>query len=146
MGDKYKMAKNNYIKQMMDTFGENWIAALKPEDIQRSGRRIVKEMVKGDYNYQELAKYFLDLKFLDNLIICVQNELETYSLYYQAVSFYKQYYPSIPNIGIQQSHLSTLCNIYATILSKLNIVKSTGNIGWLADTSALLYSYRNHLN
>ena len=140
------MAKNNYIKMMVNQYGEGWIVSLKPEDIQRAGKRLVKELVKGDIDFQEYGNYFLDLKFLDNFIISCQNELEAYNLYYQAVSFYKQYYPQIPNIGIQQSHLQILCNIYSTILQKLQIVKSTGNIGYLADTSALLYQYRNHLN
>lgn len=140
------MAKNNYIKQMQNTYGENWIVALKPEDIQRAGRRIVKEIVKGDYDYQESGNYFLDLKFLDNIIISVQNDLDMYTLYYNAVSFYKQYYPTIPNIGIQQNHLGTLCYIYSTILNRLQMVKNSENIGWMADVSGLLYSYRNHLN
>jgi hypothetical protein len=140
------MAKNNYIKQMIDNYGDSWITALKPEDIQRAGKRIVKEIVKGDFDYQLVGGYFLDLKFLDNLIISVQNELDTYVLYYNAVAFYRQYNPNLPNIGIQENHLAILCHIYTTILNKLKTVKSTGNIGWLADTSGLLYSYRNHLN
>lgn len=140
------MAKNNYIKQMQNAYGENWIVALKPEDIQRAGRRILKEIVKGDFDYEDIGNYFLDLKFLDNIIIALQNDLEMYSLYYSAVSFYKQYYPQIPNIGVQESHLAILCNIYSVVLGKLQTVKMTGNIGWMADASAMLYSYRNHLN
>lgn len=139
------MARPNYIRTMINQFGENWIVALKPEDIQRSGKRIFKEMIKGQINYEQEGNYFLDGKFLENLIISCNNELEINTLYYNAVSFYQISFPNIPNIAPQLTHLQIMCHIYSTILYKLNGVKETGNIGCLADTSALLYSYRNHL-
>lgn len=138
--------KNNYITGLMKSYGENWIVALRPEDIQRSGKRIVKEMVRGQFNYEEVGKYFLDGKFLDNLINAVDYELQVNSLYFNAVSFYAQYYPQIPNISVQINHLNALCYIYNVVLSRLQAVKSTGNIGYLSDISALLNSYKNHLN
>jgi hypothetical protein len=142
------MAKgnNNYIKNMINQYGENWIVALKPIDIQRSGKRVFKEMVKGQIDYQELGNYFMDGKFTDNLIIAASNELEINTLLYNALYFYKQYNPQIPNISTQLNHLQILCHIYQTIYNKLNMVKQTSNIGYLYDTSALLYSYRDHLN
>lgn len=140
------MAKTNYIQNMIRQYGENWIVALRPEDIQRSGKRIFKEMVKNQIDYQSEGNYFLDGKFLDNLIISATNELEINTLYFNAVSFYQQYNPNVPNISVQVTHLQVLCYIYSVIYNKLSTVKSTGNIGYLADTSALLYNYRNHLN
>lgn len=143
------MANNNngnYIKQMINRFGENWIVGLRPEDIQRNTKRIIREMVTGKIDYQEVGSYFLDPKFLDNLIIAVNNELEINTLYYNAVSFYRQYYPDIPNIGIHENHLNALCYVYYVISSKFTCLKQSGNIGYLADTSAILFNYRNHLN
>lgn len=135
----------NYITNMKKQFGDNWIVALKPDDIQRSGKRIFKEMVRGFYDYQEVGPYFLDAKFLDNLIIAAMNELEDNTLYYNAVSVYMQMYPMTPNISVKLNHLQSLCYIYNTIYTKLKGVKETGNIACLVDTSAMLYSYRNHL-
>lgn len=140
------MAKSNYIQNMVNQYGETWIVTVRPEDIQRSSKRIFKDMVYGNIDYEKYGKYFLDSKFLDNLIIACKNELETNTIYFNAVSFYKGYYPNIPNIGVHLTHLNTLCFIYSNILSKLNTVKQTNNIGYLADTSAILYSHRNHLN
>lgn len=140
------MAKPNYITNMVKQYGENWIVALKPEDIQKSGKRIFKEMVKGNFNYEEVGNYFLDAKFLDNLIIACSNELQVNTLYFTALQFYMQYYPNIQDGQAELSHLQSLCYIYSVILNKLNSVKQTHNIGWLADTSAILFSYRNHLN
>ena len=34
------MARTNFIQNMMKQYGENWIVALKPDDIQRFGKRI----------------------------------------------------------------------------------------------------------
>ena len=140
------MGRSNYINEMVKRFGDYWIVALKPEDIQRSGKRIFKEMVRGNIDYETEGNYFLDPKFLENLIISCNNELEINTLYYNAVSFYQQYNPGVPNIGPQISHLQIVCYIYSALLNKLNMVKQYQTIGYLADTSALLYSYRNHLN
>ena len=73
--------KNNYITNMINKYGENWIVATNPEDIQKAGKRIVKEMAKGQFNYEEVGKYFLDGKFLDNIIIFTKNELDSNTLY-----------------------------------------------------------------
>ena len=141
------MAKNNsYIDNMVKNYGDNWIVTTTPDNIQRSAKRIFKDMVKGTIDYQKHGKYFLDGKFLDNLIIACNNELEINTVYYNAMSFYIQYNPNIPNLGVHSNHLSSLCYIYQIILGKLNAVKTSGNIGYLADTSSLLYTYRNHLN
>lgn len=141
------MAKQyNYITNMISQYGENWIVALKPDDIQRNAKRIFRDMVKGSINYETEGMYFLDSKFLENLIIAANNELEINTLYYNAVSFYFEHFPTIPNISVQISHLQTVCFCYKTILDKLNGVKYTQNIGILYDTAALLSRYRNHLN
>ena len=139
------MARQNYFQNMINQYGENWIVALRPDDIQRAGKRIVREMVRGNIDYEKFGKYYLDTKFLDNLIISCQNELEVNTLYYNALAFYRQYYPNTPNIVVQLNHLQSLGYIYNVIYNKLTNLKQTGNIGILADTSALLYNYRNHL-
>lgn len=139
------MARQNYFQNMINQYGENWIVALRPDDIQRAGKRIVREMVRGNIDYEKFGKYYLDPKFLDNLIISCQNELEVNTLYYNALAFYRQYYPNTPNIVVQLNHLQSLGYIYNVIYNKLTNLKQTGNIGILADTSALLYNYRNHL-
>ena len=140
------MAKNNsYIGNMVSQYGDDWIVALSPDNIQRSTKRIVKDMIRG-INYELYGKYFLDSKFLENLIIGVSNELETNTLNYNACKFYFQCYPMIPNIQPHIYHLERVCFIYNTILARLQQVKMTGNVGYLTDISALLYNDRNNLN
>lgn len=141
------MAKNNsYIQMMVSNNGDGWILTLRPEDIQRSTKRIVKDMVRGLVDYQNHGKFFLDPKFMENLIIGVSNELEINTLNYNACVFYNQYYPQTPNIQPHIYHLERTCYIYNTILQRLNAVKMSGNVGYMTDISALLYNDRNNLN
>lgn len=141
------MAKNNsYIQMMVNQNGDEWILALRPEDIQRSTKRIVKDMVRGTIDYQNHGKFFLDPKFMENLIIGVSNELEINTLNYNACQFYYQYFPQTPNIQPHIYHLERTCYIYNIILSRLNAVKMYGNVGYMTDISALLFNDRNNLN
>ena len=140
-----QMARNNYIKQMISTYGETWIVALRPEDIQRSAKRIAKELVRGEYDFQEVGNYFLDTKFIDNLAIAFKNEYDTNLLYLNALTFYRQYNPAVHNVNMAINHCDALCKIYGLLTQKMNDIKYYGNIGVLADTSALLYGLRNHM-
>jgi hypothetical protein len=148
-GGELKMAKTpySYIKQMEDQRGkESWIVSLRPEEIQNSTKRIVKDMVKGAINYDTMGYAFMDSKFLENLFIGVSNELEINTLYYNACVAYQQTYPTYPNIASAIAHLQKLLTIYNTIYTRLSYVRSTGNIGYLSDIAPLLYNDRNHLN
>ena len=79
------MANNfNYITQQISKNGTDWIAALRPEDIQRQAKRIVRDMVRGSIKYEEVGMYFLDMKFLENLIIGIKNELDINIMNYNA--------------------------------------------------------------
>ena len=51
----------NYITQMISQFVETWVSLVKPEDIQKSARRIAKEMVLAKIDYEKFGEYFLDV-------------------------------------------------------------------------------------
>ena len=135
-----------YIDNMIKNYGENWLVALSPEAIQKSTKRIVKDMVRGTIDYEKYGQYFLDGKFIDNLMVAVTNEYEISSLHYNALIYYQKTFPYLPNLSIHINHDAALVTIYQNILSRLQQVKMDQNIGWLADISAVLYQYRNHLN
>ena len=136
----------SYIASMVQRQGEDWILMASPDNIQQSGKRILKDMVRGIVDYESHGKYFLDQKFMENLIISISNELEINTLNENACKFYYQYYPQTPNLGTHIYHLERLGYIYNTVLQKLHYVKTTGNIGYLTDISGLLFNDRNHLN
>lgn len=135
-----------YIESMVKTFGDDWIVAMSPETLQRQGRRIAKDMVRGSINYEVYGKYFLDAKFLENLIIACSNEYEVVSLHYNAMIMYQQYYPFIPNIMAVINHDWCESYIFGTIIQRLNNLKYSGNLGELYDIAGVLAAYKNHLN
>ena len=142
------MAKGSrtYIETMIKQFGSDWLVAVNPDNIQRSTKRIIKDMINNNIDYGKYGQYFLDSKFIENIIIACNNEYEEASLHYNALVFYQQYYPQIPNIGPLIHHDQCLIFIYSTVLNKLNAVRLTSNIGELYDVGATLFQYKNHLN
>lgn len=140
------MAKmQNYITNQIAQKGESWISLVRPEDIQNSGKRIVKEMIKGVYDYQELSSYFLDRKFLSNLLIHVENELQYNAWLYSAASYFSKVYVD-PNAGFYITRISGIYYIYNVISERLKVLEATENIACMLDISSMLYGYRNYLN
>ena len=139
------MAVTNYITMNENRMGQNWINIIQPENIQRSTKRIVKEIAKGQVDYEKQGMYFQDMKFLENLIIGISNELEINTLNYSACMFYYQYYPMTPNMGPHINHLERVIYIYNTILERLQYVKATRNIGYMVDIQGLLFNDKKHI-
>jgi hypothetical protein len=103
-------------------------------------------MVNGAYDYEKYGKYFLDARFIENLIIAAENRLGYYTLINNAVSMYRGYFPTFPNIGAHFTHVQNLCYIYSIIYSRLIEVRETFNISALVEISPLTYAYRNDIN
>lgn len=139
------MAKNCYIQMMANQRGEDWLIYIRPEEIQNSTKRIIKDMVRGNIEYEKYGAVFLDPKFMENLLIGVSNELESNAFNYNGCQILYSMYPSTPNLPQHVNHLARLVFIYTTIKSKLETVKLSGNVGFLTDIPGLLYADRNHL-
>lgn len=135
----------SYIQIQINQHGEDWINCIKPEDIQRSYKKIVKDMVKGIIDYEKHGKYFLDPKFLENLYIAVSSELEINRMNCVSCEFYYSTFPNTPNIGVHIHNLKHIIYVYEMICYKLDVVRNTGDIGVLTDTSGLLFQYRNYI-
>lgn len=138
------MARTNYFKRQEDNRGENWIQSMRPEDIQYSAKSLFKEMIKGNIDYQKYSMYFLDPKFMDNLIINAENEYSANSLIYNALVYYINICP-LPEVNVQITHHDALVKIYSAIYQRLKMVKETSNVGYLMDVSGVLYQYHKHL-
>lgn len=144
------MAKNNYFQDMEQRYQGNeeaWINLVTPQNIQRDAiKRIFKEMVNGGYDYEKYGRYFLDSRFLENLIVAAGTKLEYYTLLSNAVSMFRGYSPTYPNIGAHLTHVQNLNYIYSVLYNKLLEVRSTYNIAALVEVSPLTYSYRTDIN
>ena len=49
-------AKNSYFKQQIDKFGETFVSLVTPDQIQGQAKRIVKELVKGEIEFEKYGQ------------------------------------------------------------------------------------------
>lgn len=139
---------NSYFTSMKKKFPDapNFVVYLKPDQIQRSAReRIFREMVKGQIDYSEYGQYFMDQKFLDNLIIAAEFELNNNSIDRVALEYYDLNCFGCNKIDVKsrRARKESLCFVYSIILNRLYTVKMTSNIGPLTNIQYELSAYRN---
>ena len=136
--------QNNYFTNMIRRYNrEDFIVALKPEQIQRSAKeRIFREMVRGQIDYTLFGQYYLDSKFLENLIIAADNELKNNIACATALSFYDLTYPGNALIINNKTKFDNLSVVYNCILQRLQSLKETRNIGFLTDLQFVLANFK----
>lgn len=139
--------QNNYFTAMNLKYKtSDFVFYLKPEQIQKAAKdRIFKEMIQGKIDYSIFGLYFNDSKFLENLLIAAQDELINNSTIRDALGLYNSTYPGnqiVVNLGIRYNSLS---QVFQVLFDKLTYVKSTGNVGYLADIQYVLAPYKNTL-
>ena len=139
--------QRNYFTSQITRFQtEDFIVALKPEQIQRSAKeRIFREMVRGQIDYTEFGKYFLDSKFLSNLIIAAENELTNNAILSSALELYDFTYPGQMEVIHNRTKHGNLCLIYQVLLDRLNTVQLTGNVGCLTDIQYVLNGVKQYI-
>lgn len=139
--------QNNYFSLNIKKYNrEDFICMMKPEQIQRDAKnRIFREMVQGKIDYSIYGKYFLDSKFIDNLIISAENELRNNTTVLNALVFYDTYGPGDPNVGVNRIRYNNLCIIYQTLMSRLNMVRMYADVGYLIDLAAVLANQRTFI-
>ena len=137
--------QNNYFTNMIRRYNSpDIIPMLKPEQIQKSAKdRIFKEMIRGQIDYAEFGKYFLDSKFIENLIIAADNELKNNTVVYSALTEYDFNHPGDPLVVHNRTKHYNLLSIYSILLDRLSNTKFSGDVGYLIDISAVLNNYRN---
>lgn len=139
--------QNNYFSNTIRRYNtDDFVRFLKPEQIQKSAKeRIFREMVRGQIDYVEYGKYFVDSKFLENLIIAADNELTNNNTIYNALRYYDLNFPGQIVVIHNITRFSGLCFIFDNLLQRLNNVKVSSNIGHLADIQYVLSNYRNYI-
>ncbi len=139
--------QNNYFTSNIRRWNrEDFLWQMKPEQIQKDAKnRIFREMVKGQIDYSQFGNYYLDPKFLENLIISANNELTNNIVVARALEFYDINFPGDANVTTNRMKHNGLCNIYSTLLQRLNAVKQTQDIGYLTDIQYVLSEYKNYI-
>lgn len=135
-----------WIEDQIRRFGEDFILRMNPENIQRSAKsRIFKDMVKGNIDYGVYGMYFIESKFLENLIIAASNELQNNDVVLRALIEFDNNHPGDSLVIQNRTYYHGRCCIFKTILDRLYAVKSSYNVGYLSDISYVLHGYRNFI-
>lgn len=137
----------NYFTSAIKHYGtEDFVMCMKPEEIQRSAReRIFREMVRGKIDYTLYGKYFLDNKFLGNLIVAASNELTNNICVSQALELFDLTYPGHIEIVHNRTKYGNLVYIYNVLLERLRQVELSGNVGVLTDIQYVLNTVKQYI-
>lgn len=139
--------ENNYFITMIHRYNEeDFVWRLRPEQIQKAGKdRIFREMIRGQIDYSKYGKYFLDNRFIDNLIVAANDELNNNCIIYNALNFQDTYQPGNLAVSNLMNRYSNYVYIYQVLVDRLQAVKVTGNVGALIDINLVLGNlYRNY--
>lgn len=139
--------KQNYFDMNIRQNGDDFMNTMSPRSIQRSAKqRIFREMIKGEIDYSVYGKYFLESKFLENLIISANEELNNNAVIKTALIDFDLRNPGNNLVSTLAGKYTNLEFIYYTLYDRLLKVKqSGGNIGFLSDLSAVLFPYRDQI-
>ena len=139
---------NNYFTSMISKYNgsQDFITYQKPEQIQMSAKtRIFREIVKGQIDFAQYGQYFLDPKFMENLIIAANDQLVEYSTIYSALDFYDYNVPGSYDVLRIKTKYGFLVQIYNVLLNKFGEVKMSGNIGLLTDIKYILKDHAKYI-
>ena len=135
------MKQNNYFTTMISRYNgiEDFIPFLKPEQIQRSAKeRIFREMARGQIDYSQFGKYYLDNKFLENMIVAANDELINTEIICRSLLLMDTMYPGDLNVTRVRTRQEVLRFIFNIIYTRLYNVKMTNDIGYLTDIQYVL--------
>lgn len=134
----------NYFSNGIQKYGENFIALKSAQDIQRDAKKkIFKDMVFGNINYDLYGKYYTDANFLDNIITVAQNERDIHWVEGEALEQYDATHPG-GTIAKYKSvqHKNTAAALHAIYCALTNIRSDNMNIMYLPSLTTNLLKYR----
>lgn len=142
---------NNYFSINIQKFGENFLAQKSAQDIQRDAKKkIFKDMVFGNIDYDTYGKYYIDSNFLDNLITVAMIECKVHDTTWRALYEYTLNHSGDPQFTDQIAianqkriqHQNT-ANALNTLLGAFLTIKNTNmSISCLPGVSMALYPFR----
>lgn len=138
---------NNYFSINIQKFGDNFIAQKSAQDIQRDAKKkIFKDMVFGNIDYDVYGQYFTDPNFLDNLITVAMIEKDVHEVTGQALYNFSMTNAADPRASIasqkciQHQHTGYVLGI---LLGAFLTIKNTNmNISCLPGITTAVYPYK----
>ena len=146
---------NNYFTINKQKFGDNFIAQKSAQDIQRDARKkIFKDMVFGNIDYDVDGQYFTDANFLDNLITVAMIEKDVHEVTGRALYEFTVTHGGDPVLAtqvaianqksVQHQHTSF---VLGTLLGAFLTIKNTNmNISCLPAITTAVYPYKREFS
>ena len=94
--------KMNYFQTNIQRFGEDFLDFKKAEEIQRDCKFIVKDMVQGNIDYEKHGMYFMEPRFLEQLIIKSEIDSQKHNLKQMALYEFSIKYHNIEATQLAQ--------------------------------------------
>lgn len=137
--------RDNYFSINVSKYGNNFIKTKPAKDIQRDAKKkIFKDMVYGNINYDEYGSYFQDANFLDNLIaqantLYIENMMVAQALYEYTMNHSGD--ANIERLRIRYFNASAVFSIIRDQLS--NIKANNMDIQFLVNIAPMVYNLKN---
>ena len=138
--------RKNYFETNIQRFGDDFLDCKKVEEIQRDSKFIFRDMVYGNINYEKHGIYFMDPRFLEQLIIVSSIEAKKHDIKFRALAEFDTRYPG-DQMASQLVYIENgMRIIMETLYNYLNMVKKDNyNIAYLTQIPAILISYKKIL-
>ena len=135
--------KMNYFKTNIQRFGEDFLDFKKAEEIQRDCKVIFNDMVFGNIDYEKYGMYFMEPRFLEQLIIKSEIDAKKHNLKYMALHEFSIRYNNTDAAQLAAIE-ANMFHIMNTINEQLLLVKYNNyNISYLTYLPSKLRDFRN---
>ena len=143
------MAKKrmNYFETNIQKFGEDFLDYKRVDEIQKDCKYLFRDMVFGNINYEKHGMYFLEPRFLEQLLI--QSQIEARNHFIKRDALYQYNLNCNDDQGDQQLTIAQLTYIendmgiiMDTIYNYLNHVKAYNDTSCLIFLPAVLKNFR----
>jgi len=140
--------QNSYFDQGVQTGGQDFIDHKTVQDLQRDAKkRIFKDLAYGNVSFEKYGCYFMDVRFMEQLIIAADEELRNHNIYCNALSLLDFTYPGEQYVIALKTKEARLVSAYAILQNSLRAVRDSGyNISALTCLASALGPYKYDLS
>lgn len=145
---KGKNNVNNYFSMNIAKYGEDFLDQKSTSDIQRDAkRRIFKDMAFANIDYEKYGAYFMDHRFVEQLLIVAYDEMNNHRAKYMALLEYDRQHPGDQRVTSLCALECRLTTAFEIIHMYLLSVKGNGyDISCLTCLASQLGQFRNDIS
>ena len=139
--------KTSYFDMMVQKEGEDFLDRKTADELVRDAkRRIFKDMAYGNIDYEKHGRYFMEPRFLDQLLCVAEDEANNHQKYWQALVMLDSTCPGDLRTVTLCSKENRLATVYGIIYTHLKCVKDMGyNISVLPNMTSQIYQFAQDL-